>query len=572
MSPSPKGRIWAALLAAATWSCGGAESADKTGENAPPSADATQHSRPGASGVATISWPKDPCSWITVAEAEAILGPLTGPPRQEQGGCLYPVQEDSSPSAIRARETARKVQELGEEMAKRTGEKITAPAQWGPAEPAVIVDVSIGGGGELGLKAAESAVSEWAGVNAAPEEPDSSQFPGWDFARAPIALGLPGFLGRVGQLSVTVRAQATPLNVASFSAMAAAVRDRVPEGPFTDPSREPLDNPGTPLGPDPCALLAQAEAEAVLGSLVVPPYRGDKTGPFHDPAGPTCVYHTARHRAFRLTPTYSGGASQLKLMRGLSEFLGAVVPPGESADTLEGSWDDIASDPGTGDLVLLVGDRALQVSHSASSTDAAGAIRLAGIALKRLAAPNAASVLGSVASPDARGQSITTQSAGPAPVAGSRRSLPLPFDVRYLPLVILVWMLIAIGPFLVLIGRRSGWRRLADLYPARSSRGESFRSGMMVMNKTVYRGGVRLTADESHLHFAMPAFARPGHPPFSIPWSELAMSPDEWPWFPLKGRPLVRLTPAKHPDLRILAQVRDGERIAAASGGRLHLA
>ena len=168
----------------------------------------------------------------------------------------------------------------------------------------MIVDVSIGAGaGELGLKAAESKVSEWTGENAVPKGADSSRFPGWDFARAPIALGLSGFLGRVGQLTIMVQAQATPLNVASFSALAGAVRDRVPEGPFADPSSESPANPGPHRESDPCALLTREEAETVLGPLVVPPYRSDETSPYHGPAGPTCVYQTARHRAFRLTPT-----------------------------------------------------------------------------------------------------------------------------------------------------------------------------------------------------------------------------------------------------------------------------
>jgi len=89
------------------------------------------------------------------------------------------------------------------------------------------------------------------------------------------------------------------------------------------------------------------------------------------------------------------------------------------------------------------------------------------------------------------------------------------------------------------------------------------------MRMTVYRMGVRFTMDESHLHVAMSALARPGHPPFSVPWSDIEASRDEWPWFPLKGHPVVRLTLAGLPDLRILIQVRDGKRIAEASGGRV---
>ena len=73
------------------------------------------------------------------------------------------------------------------------------------------------------------------------------------------------------------------------------------------------------------------------------------------------------------------------------------------------------------------------------------------------------------------------------------------------------------------------------------------------------------------LLFAMSALARLGHSPLSIPWPEIEARSDEWPWFPLKGHPMVRLTLAKDPGLRVLMPLRDGEPIVAASGGRLAL-
>ena len=160
----------------------------------------------------------------------------------------------------------------------------------------------------------------------------------------------------------------------------------------------------------------------------------------------------------------------------------------------------------------------------------------------------------------------------PAPVAVSRRSLPLPFDVRWLPLMVFGLVVVAWAPMLILTARASGWRRLADFYPSRSSgTGRSFRCSPILMRMSNYRGGARLTPDESHLHFGQSVLTRPGHPSFSVPWSDITASRDEWPWFPLKGHPMVRLTLAKDPDLRILMPLRDGERIVAASGGRLAL-
>ena len=163
--------------------------------------------------------------------------------------------------------------------------------------------------------------------------------------------------------------------------------------------------------------------------------------------------------------------------------------------------------------------------------------------------------------------------AAPPPAVSTRRSFPLPFDIRYLPLFAIGIGLIIGIPSVALIGRWSGWRRLAERYPDRNTgRGTSFRSGQLVMNKSIYKMGVRFTMDESHLHFTMSLLARPGHPPFSVPWSEIEAARDEWPWFPFKGEPMARLTLAAYPEIRILMRMRDGTRIAAASGGQLNIA
>lgn len=146
------------------------------------------------------------------------------------------------------------------------------------------------------------------------------------------------------------------------------------------------------------------------------------------------------------------------------------------------------------------------------------------------------------------------------------------FIRRHLMQLVLAWVVFAWGPLMVLAGIWSGWRGLAGLYPAREvGRGTSFRSGMMVMGMANYRGGARLTADPLHLRFSMSVMLRPGHPPFSVPWSDVTLSPDRWPWFPLKGTPVTRITLARHRALRILVPPSTGEKILAASEGRLHL-
>ena len=157
-------------------------------------------------------------------------------------------------------------------------------------------------------------------------------------------------------------------------------------------------------------------------------------------------------------------------------------------------------------------------------------------------------------------------------LAVQKRSIPLPFDVRWLPVMVFALVVIAWAPFLFLTARTSGWRRLAGLYPDRNpGTARSFRCSPILMGISNYRGGARLTPDESHLHVAQSALQRPGHPSFSVPWGDITASVDEWPWFPMKGHPMVRLTLAREPDLRVLIPVRDAERIIAASDGRLLL-
>jgi hypothetical protein len=149
------------------------------------------------------------------------------------------------------------------------------------------------------------------------------------------------------------------------------------------------------------------------------------------------------------------------------------------------------------------------------------------------------------------------------------------FPIRYLPLFLIGWILllgIPIGiPAMMLLARWSGWRRLAAFYPVRPVHGGRRFRCSLIMRVTWYRGGVRLIADAAHLRFSVWPLCRPGHRPFSVPWSDVSVSRDEWPWLPFKGLPMMRLTLAKDPGIRILVKVPVGEGIIAASGGRLKM-
>jgi hypothetical protein len=133
-------------------------------------------------------------------------------------------------------------------------------------------------------------------------------------------------------------------------------------------------------------VLTREEAEAELGELVAPPFRTKERTPLADPSGRSCGYLTARHRILVLTPVWQYGGVELKAARMVGGLVRQVADlPGIEGDTLEGRWDDAVVDL-TGEILLLKGAHSLGIRYQMSSTDAAGAIRLAEPALKRLAA------------------------------------------------------------------------------------------------------------------------------------------------------------------------------------------
>jgi hypothetical protein len=162
------------------------------------------------------------------------------------------------------------------------------------------------------------------------------------------------------------------------------VRDRIPDGPIAHPAADRSGQP--PPGQDPCGVLTREEAEAVLGRLVAAPFRTKERTPLADPAGKSCAYLTAGHRVLVLTPTWDYGRLELNAARMVGGLVSQVADlAGIVGDTLEGTWDEAVVDL-EGELLLLKGAHALGIRYRASSTDAAGAIRLSEPALRRLAA------------------------------------------------------------------------------------------------------------------------------------------------------------------------------------------
>ena len=225
-----------------------------------------------------------------------------------------------------------------------------------------------------------------------PEENPPS--PGWDGTGSRWT-GFSSFGGRVGHVTVSVASLTPHLPADRTLALATRVRDAIPDLPFPffpDPMLAQLNAamgeppPEAPSGPDPCGLISAAEAEAVLGKLVVPPYRSADNSPLADPQGLGCAYFTAGHRVFVVRPHWEGGRMQFGMVRGVGGAVGGLIPETKSAgaDTLEGPWDDAASLGMTGQLYFLKGDQMIEIGYLTSSTDLAGAVRLARSAIPRI--------------------------------------------------------------------------------------------------------------------------------------------------------------------------------------------
>jgi hypothetical protein len=335
-----------------------------------------------ASTVRTVTPPADACGWISAAEVAKIVGPLTGAPYPTDDGCVYPLALDTA--------TARRNAQILE--LRRSLKDTSDLSPLAPDTSGVIVDVQVHTNPAMarGLAAAFAKMGqEMCGDSASASQPWCKEaarrasappdpVPGWDRANDSTSRS---FFGRVGHLAVDVEVHAAEVSHGQAVAIANRVRDGIPDLPF------PSERPANAAGPDPCVLLKVEEVEAVLGKLVVPPYRADEETPLAMGQGKSCSYFTAGHHTLILTPTWEYGGTAFDAMRGIGGILERVAPVlhDGAADTLDtGPWEDAAGDPATGQLYFLKGDRALALGFLYSSTNFDGVVRLARIAVGRL--------------------------------------------------------------------------------------------------------------------------------------------------------------------------------------------
>jgi hypothetical protein len=340
---------------------------------------------PAASAVRTAARPGNACGWISAAEVAKIVGPLTGAPYPTDDGCVYPLPLDTATAHRNAQ-----ILELRRSVQDRLDTSDLAPLE--PDTSGVIVDVQVYTEPAMarGLAAAFAKMGqEMCGDSAGASQPWCKEaqrrasappepVPGWDRANESTSRS---FFGRVGHVAVDVRVQAAEVSHAQAAAIANRIRDGIPDLPFA------ATRPANAVGPDPCILLKVEEVEAVLGKLVVPPYRSDEETPLAMAQGKSCSYFTAGHHALVLTPTWEYGGTAFDAMRGVGGLVERVAPVlhNDAADTLDtGPWEDAAGDPASGQLYFLKGDRALELGFLVSSTGFDGAVQLARIAVGRM--------------------------------------------------------------------------------------------------------------------------------------------------------------------------------------------
>jgi hypothetical protein len=156
-------------------------------------------------------------------------------------------------------------------------------------------------------------------------------------------------------------------------------------------------------------------------------------------------------------------------------------------------------------------------------------------------------------------------------VGGESWTMTLPY-VGSIP-VLHAWIGVVLLALLLslVFGRRFGsWARLVELYPAapmQSCRGLLW-VDLLIFGRGRIRNSTWFEIDEGNLHVSA---VKPLHlvrAPFSVPLAEITATPDVWMGGVLR-QPVVRLTLARDPSLRIMVTPRLFERLAAMSDGRL---
>jgi hypothetical protein len=380
-----RGLIVTALLSTAIACGGGPEGTNTT--SAAGGSIATNTSSSSADSwkptIKTATLPADPCELISAADVEAVMGSKVVEPPKKADGCLYVLAIPEAVAAKRAQ--AKEMQEKIRNAFAKLGtppeepQGVMANAMNDPRSYAVTVSVDVRGEvtGEIGVDAALKQLGFAKDAPGASPTEGAKAANDWDDARRISNV----FMGRVGHVQVNVEAQSPDVPKELLPKLAEVVRDKIPDLPFgvTNPYQV------MQLGPDkdPCSLLTRAEAETVLGPLAMDPFRASSNWPpLAHGKGYACAYYTAGHHVFALAPEWQGGAQSFKIEKGVGGLVGLVAP--QESVVIKGPWEQTSA-AGSGALLFLKGDQLLEVHYRTSRATRADAIKLAAIAMPRLA-------------------------------------------------------------------------------------------------------------------------------------------------------------------------------------------
>lgn len=374
----------ACLLPIVLTACAGSDAAktnqaDRTAGSAAVAATSTD----SKISIKTAAVPDDPCAWIPVADVEAALGKLAEPPRKADG-CRYTFVLPETVAARRQQDKAAQ-EKLREKLEKAFGKPTEPPPtspfferRNDPRSYAVSVKVDVDGGVESEQPLNTLAKQFGFGGNEAAADSAAKDTAEWDDVRR-----IPyGFMGRVGHVRISVSAQAPDVPRELMQRLAALVRDRVPDLPFAVTNPYQVIQLGAQG--DPCSLLSRAEAEEVLGPLSTEPYRSSfYFPPLAHGEGHACAYFTPGHHVFVIAPEWTDGQQSFKIDQGIGGLVGMVLPKDEMV-VFKGPW-DAAQSSMSGALQFLKGDRLLEVHYRTSRATRNDAVKLAAIAMTRLA-------------------------------------------------------------------------------------------------------------------------------------------------------------------------------------------
>lgn len=314
------------------------------------SASADKKGASQSASVPTVQYNKAPCDWVTRAEVEKALGePLLGDPVRVRSAENAVPQADGSGCLYEMKPTS--------DVMKRV----------------VAIQMELDDAGAI--QAGFSGVPDIQAVFKDKESKGDSLVDGrWDYVS-----GVPGGLTMAREGRITAQIFAFGESEKGM-ALAGAFMDKIADLPFAE---DPADLTAPTSDPDPCSLITRAEAEAVLGPLKMPPFRSRESTALAHANGSSCTYFTGKHRALVVTPTYSGGAMQYKMMAGVGNLVSGVLGGAKAPDTLDGKWDQITTSA-TNTLVFLKGDQMVDLQFKSSSADHDGAVKLARAAAERL--------------------------------------------------------------------------------------------------------------------------------------------------------------------------------------------